>query len=53
MDNVKAGEVVRQGIGLVKLKRVVFLRFNVYADNLKACSMVSHSCAAGATKKIK
>ena len=49
MNHVKAGEVVRQGVGLVKFKRVMALRCDVHPDNLKACAVVPRgraTCAA-------
>ena len=53
MDYVKAGEVVRQGVGLMKFKRVVLLRFYVHSDNFKACPMISRRRAARATVEVK
>jgi hypothetical protein len=37
----------------MKLKRVVRLRINVYADDLKACTRIAFGSPAGAAEKVK
>lgn len=50
MNHVKAGEVVRQGVGLVKFKREMALCHNIHPDNLKAGAVVSRGRATGAAE---
>jgi len=53
MVGVKALQRIGQGIGLVKLKRVVRLRFDVHTDNLKACPMIAHSRTTSSAEKVE
>jgi len=53
MDHVKAGEVVCQRVRLVKFKREMSLSCDVYANNFKACAVISCRRTPRATKKVK
>ena len=44
--------VERQGVGLNERKRIVRLRLNVHAYNLKSGATVADACAARAAEKV-
>ena len=43
----------RKCIGLHEFERVVWLRRNIYADNVKSCLLVANGSAPGAAKEVK
>src|SRR6266536_3289402 len=53
MHHIKARERKRQSIGLVELKRIVWLWFNVHSHNLKSCSIKAHTSSTSFAAKIK
>ena len=42
-----------KGISLMKLERVVWLRFVIYANDLEAGTMVAHRRTPGSTEEIQ
>ena len=53
MNNIESFQRERHGVGLVKLKWVARLRFNVHTDNLKAGASIADTTAAGPAKQVK
>jgi hypothetical protein len=56
MNRIKVSAVRRkvfQGITVVELKGIVFLRFDVHADNVEASAVVSDCRATSATEQVK